>query len=139
GMSTPEKWIRAATAKPAEKPKTPPAGKPAGKPANKPAAQKPTAASLKVPAQPVKAIECPVPQKAGNRKFNPELVKKLIRCLYEKTSAIEPVRIDISNMQVGQPRAWRVLDDIGNGRKGTQVYPVKVTYRWITYYARHID
>jgi hypothetical protein len=63
----------------------------------------------------------------------PELMKKLIRCIYEKPAPPEgqgAQTVDISEFQIGSPRRWVVYEDRGNGKLGTIVYPIRTTWTW---------
>ena len=63
----------------------------------------------------------------------PELVKKLIRCLYEKPSAVGSdgaTTMDITSFSIGAPHRWRLYEDRGQGTANTMVYPVHV--KWNT-------
>jgi hypothetical protein len=87
-------------------------------------------------------LACPVAQPAkASAKPNPKLLAKLIRCLFEKKA--DPgmdgaVKIDVQTLKVGKSRpfipATNGTGDLGNGGPGTIVWPVKVTWRWTTYY-----
>ena len=62
-----------------------------------------------------------------------DLAKKLIRCLYEKPSAVGQdgaTTMDITEFRVGAPRKWILYQDRGQGSFNTIVYPVHV--RWNT-------
>jgi len=67
----------------------------------------------------------------------PELVKKLIRCLFEKPA--QPgldgaTTMDITAMTIGAPHRWRVYTDMGQGEPNTLVYPVQVKWNMKTFY-----
>ena len=86
-------------------------------------------------------INCPVEQKPvkNGTKPNPELLKKVLRCQAGEKPAEKgfdgAVTIDVSALQVGSPRPWDRLRDMGGGTPGkTIVYPVKVTYTEKTFY-----
>jgi hypothetical protein len=89
-------------------------------------------------------LDCPVeqtPARNGARP-NPEVLKKVLRCgLGEKPAAKGydgAVTIEITALQVGAPRPWDRLRDMGGGTPGkTIVYPVKVTYSEKTFYRDH--
>lgn len=89
-------------------------------------------------------LECPVPQKpaAKGARPQPDLLKKVIRCLWEapaKKGLDGAVTVDIDSFQLGAARKWRPLDDYGNGNPNTTVYPVEVTYTLKTFYRREIE
>ena len=85
-------------------------------------------------------VECPVKQKQVKNGARPEaeLFKKLIRCK-KGEKAVEAgdegaVTVEISTIQIGAARPWRYSQDLGNGKAGTIVYPVKATYTVKTHY-----
>lgn len=80
-------------------------------------------------------LKCPVEQKAVKNGTSPnqELLKKVLRCQLGEKPAPEgldgAVTIDISAIQIGAPRKWDRLRDMGGGTPGaTTVYPVKATF-----------
>jgi hypothetical protein len=84
-------------------------------------------------------LDCPIEQTQvkNGAKPNAELLKKVIRCLYERRAPAGldgAVTVDISAFQIGTARKWRPLDDIGNGNLSTIVYPIKVTWTEKTFY-----
>lgn len=82
-------------------------------------------------------VTCPVPQAqvGPGARPDPELFKKLIRCKKgEKAADDGAVTVDVTALQVGSPRPWSYSQDIGNGKVGTLVYPVKATYTVKTHY-----
>lgn len=84
-------------------------------------------------------LECPTEQTQvkNGAKPNAELLKKVIRCLYERRApaGITGAKtVDITAFQIGTARKWRPLDDIGSGNTGTIVYPVKVSWTEKTFY-----
>lgn len=92
-------------------------------------------------------LECPIeqtPVKNGARP-NPELLKKVIRCLYERRApaGITGAKtVDINGFVIGTPRKWITRSDIGNGNPETIVYPIKVTWTEKTFYesyTRQVD
>ena len=63
----------------------------------------------------------------------PELIKKLIRCLFEKPSPVGQdgaTTMDITDFTIGGPHRWVTGIDSGQGTENTMVYPVHV--RWNT-------
>ena len=63
----------------------------------------------------------------------PELIKKLIRCLFEKPSPAGQdgaTTMDITEFTIGSPHRWRDTIDSGQGTANTLVYPVHV--KWNT-------
>jgi len=67
----------------------------------------------------------------------PELMKKLIRCLWEKPAKPEldgAITIDISEFQIGSPRKWVPMQDLGSGKLGTIIYPIRTTWTTKTFY-----
>lgn len=63
----------------------------------------------------------------------PELMKKLIRCLFEKPSPVGQdgaTTMDITEFTIGAPHRWRDTIDSGQGTANTLVYPVHV--KWNT-------
>ncbi|MBV9469259.1 MAG: hypothetical protein JOZ57_08430 [Abitibacteriaceae bacterium] len=66
-----------------------------------------------------------------------ELLKKLIRCLYEKPSPVGQdgaTTMDITEFTVGTPHRWRLYEDMGQGTANTLVYPVHVKWNMKTFY-----
>lgn len=85
-------------------------------------------------------VECPVKQKQVRNGSRPdaELVKKIIRCA-KGEKAVEKgdegaVKVEISDIQIGAARPWSYSQDLGNGKAGTIVHPVKATYTVKTFY-----
>ena len=71
----------------------------------------------------------------------PELIRKLIRCIYEKPSKPGEdgaVTMDITSMTIGAPHRWRVYVDIGQGILSTLVYPVQVKWNMKQFYHTRI-
>lgn len=85
-------------------------------------------------------VECPVEQKKVRNGARPdaELFKKIIRCAKGEKAVEEgdegAVTVEISALQIGAARPWSYSQDLGNGKAGTTVYPVKVTYTVKTFY-----
>lgn len=85
-------------------------------------------------------VECPIKQKQAKNGSRPDvdLIKKLIRCAKREKAVDEgdegAVKVDISEIQVGAARPWSYRQDLGNGKAGTVVYPVKATYSVSTFY-----
>lgn len=86
-------------------------------------------------------LDCPVTQKPvkNGTSPNPEVIKKVFRCQRGEKAAANgldgAVTIDVRALQVGSPRPWDRLRDMGGGTPGkTIVYPVKVTYTEKTFY-----
>jgi hypothetical protein len=85
-------------------------------------------------------VECPVKQKQVKNGARPdaELFKKIIRCKKGEKAVEEgdegAVTVEISAIQIGAARPWRYSQDLGNGKAGTIVYPVKATYTVKTFY-----
>lgn len=84
-------------------------------------------------------MDCPVEQTAvkNGAKPNAELLKKVIRCLFERRApaGITGAKtVDITAFQIGAARKWRPLDDIGSGNLKTIVYPIKVSWTEKTFY-----
>ena len=84
-------------------------------------------------------LDCPIEQKQAKANARPdeELLKKVIRCLYERRApaGITGAKtVDITAFQIGTPRRWRPLDDIGSGNTNTTVYPIKVSWTEKTFY-----
>ena len=84
--------------------------------------------------------------KHGGRNGQPppvELLKKLIRCLYEKPSHVGQdgaTTMDITDFTIGAPHKWRTYIDQGQGTLNTLVYPVHVGYNFKTFYwSRNVD
>jgi len=66
-----------------------------------------------------------------------ELLKKLIRCLFEKPS--QPgmdgaMTMDTTVFTVGAPRRWEIYRDIGQGEANTLVYPIRVAWNQRTFF-----
>lgn len=85
-------------------------------------------------------IECPVPQpkvKNGSRP-GAELLRKLIRCSKGEKAASTgydgAVTIDVVELEIGASRPWSYSRDLGSGKVGTLVFPVKATYTEKTFY-----
>jgi hypothetical protein len=84
-------------------------------------------------------LDCPIEQKQAKANARPdeELLKKVIRCLYERRAPAGVTgakTVDITAFQIGTPRRWRPLDDIGSGNTNTTVYPIKVSWTEKTFY-----
>ncbi len=86
-------------------------------------------------------LDCPVkqPQARNAARPNAELLKKVLRCRLGEKPAEKgldgAVTIDVTAIQIGAPRPWDRLRDMGGGTPGkTIVYPVKVTYTEKTFY-----
>lgn len=85
-------------------------------------------------------LECPIKQKQARNGSRPdaELLKKLIRCAKGEKGVEEgdegAVKVDISGLSIGAARPWTYAQDLGNGKRGTLVYPVKATYTVTTFY-----
>jgi hypothetical protein len=85
-------------------------------------------------------IDCPVTQpKARNGSApNAELLKKIVRCDKGEKAAQKgldgAITVDVTALQIGAPRRWAPLEDSGDGRIGTTVYPVRATYTVKTFY-----
>lgn len=84
-------------------------------------------------------LDCPIEQKQvkTNTRPDPELLKKVIRCLFERRApaGITGAKtVDITAFQIGASRKWRPLDDIGSGNTNTSVYPIKVSWTEKTFY-----
>lgn len=84
-------------------------------------------------------LDCPIEQKQvkPNARPDAEVLKKVIRCLYERRApaGITGAKtVDITAFQIGTSRKWRPLDDIGSGNTNTTVYPVKVSWTEKTFY-----
>ncbi len=83
---------------------------------------------------------CPVAQPSvkNGAKPNPELLKKIIRCNKGELAASKgydgAITVDVSSVQIGQPRKWDYNRDLGNGSASTIVYPVKAVYTVKTFY-----
>lgn len=79
-------------------------------------------------------IDCPVqqPKVKNGTSPNAELLKKIIRCdkgeLPAQKGLDGAVTVDVTALQIGASRRWSPLADSGNGKTGTIVYPVKITY-----------
>ncbi len=84
-------------------------------------------------------LDCPISQTqvGANARPDVELLKKVIRCLYERRApaGITGAKtVDITAFQIGTSRAWRPLQDIGNGNLQTTVYPVKASWTEKTFH-----
>lgn len=84
-------------------------------------------------------LECPIEQTQARNGAAPngELLKKVIRCLYERRAPAGMTgakTVDVTAFQIGAVRKWRPLDDIGSGKIGTNVYPIKVSWTEKTFY-----
>ena len=84
-------------------------------------------------------IDCPIEQQQvrPNARPDTELLKKVIRCLYERRApaGMDGAKtVDITAFQIGTARKWRPLDDIGSGNLNTMVHPIKVTWIEKTFY-----
>ncbi len=86
-------------------------------------------------------LDCPVAQKSvkNGAAPNPEVIKMAFRCQEGEKPAGDgsdgAVTIDVSALQVGTPRPWDRLRDMGGGTPGkTTVYPIKITYTEKTFY-----
>jgi len=84
-------------------------------------------------------LDCPISQTqvGANARPDAELLKKVIRCLYERRApaGITGAKtVDITAFQIGASRAWRPLQDIGNGNLQTTVYPIKASWTEKTFH-----
>lgn len=84
-------------------------------------------------------LDCPIEQKQvkANARPDAELLKKVIRCLYERRAPAGVTgakTVDITAFQIGTARKWRPLDDIGSGNLNTIVYPIKANWTEKTFY-----
>ena len=86
-------------------------------------------------------LACPVAQTPSRNGSAPnaEVIKKAFRCQAGEKPASKgldgAVTIDVSALQVGSPRLWDRLRDMGGGVPGkTTVYPLKITYTEKTFY-----
>lgn len=91
-----------------------------------------------VPGSPVAALKCPLKQGKASRQPNQALLNDVIRCLWEKDTDIEVVRAQIDGAKIGQSRPWN-RDDIGNGKPGTTVFPVRADWKLIRYHRGSIQ
>ena len=80
-------------------------------------------------------IGCPIQQRVvkNGAKPDPELCKKIIRCLKDEAPAQKgydgATTVDVTSIQIGTPRKWDILRDSGNGvEASTIIYPVKAVY-----------
>lgn len=93
--------------------------------------------------RPILNCPCPQPQARNGDRPDPEVLKKFVRCSKgEKAASFGldgAVTVDISSVQIGAPRKWNPLEDSGDGRQGTIVYPVKMTYSVKTFYRHRTD
>lgn len=85
-------------------------------------------------------IDCPVTQPKAKNGSAPsaELLKKIIRCDKGEKAAQKgldgAITVDVTALQIGAPRRWAPLEDSGDGKIGTTVYPVRATYTVKTFY-----
>ena len=85
-------------------------------------------------------IGCPIqqPPVKNGAKPNPELLKRIIQCNKGEAAATKgmdgAVTVDVASVQIGTPRKWDILRDMGNGNASTWVYPVKAMYTVKTFY-----
>ncbi|MEK7723573.1 MAG: hypothetical protein AAB336_04440, partial [Acidobacteriota bacterium] len=85
-------------------------------------------------------MDCPVaqPKVKNGARPNAELIKKIVRCdkgeLPAQKGLDGAVTVDVTAIQFGAPRPWSPIADSGDGKKGTMVHPVKVTYTVKTFY-----
>ena len=81
-------------------------------------------------------LTCPVDQPTVKNGAKPdiELFKKLIQCSWGEAPATKgydgAITVDVTSLQVGTPRKWDILRDLGNGT----VYPVKAKFGYKTFY-----
>ena len=84
-------------------------------------------------------LTCPIAQTrvSPSAKPNAELFKKLLRCSKGEKPASTgydgAVTVDVTAMQLGTPRKWQYLRDIGGG-PGVTIYPAKATFTYKTFY-----
>lgn len=100
---------------------------------------RPAALPANVPAKPVAGLECPLVQTKVSPKPDQAVLANVIRCLFEKDTDIESVRAHVDSQKIGQSRRWNPLDDLGNGKMSTTVFPVRVDWRLIRYYRDSIQ
>lgn len=84
-------------------------------------------------------LDCENLKHAGRNGSPPpvELLKKLIRCLYEKPSPAGQdgaTTMDMAEFTIGAPHRWRLYEDMGQGTANTLVYPVHVKWNMKTFY-----
>ncbi len=62
----------------------------------------------------------------------PELLKKVIQCLYEKHSTRLDIAetVEINDFQIGKSRLWRIREDLGDAGTNTIVHPITVSWTW---------
>lgn len=140
------KWIRASTqaapAAPAQAgtpPRTQPpqAKSPAGN-APPPAPAPPSAA------QPQGILACPIdqPKVAQGSRPDPQLLAKVIRCLFEvqgQSAAERSVKIDIHSLEIGTSRDCIPREDFGCGLSGHKIFPALVRWTKTDYYTYSIQ
>jgi hypothetical protein len=84
-------------------------------------------------------LQCPVQQSRVSSLAKPdlELFKKIIRCNKGEKAASKgydgAVTVDVTAIQLGTPRKWQYVRDIG-GKPGITIYPVKATFTYKTFY-----
>ena len=85
-------------------------------------------------------LDCPVQQKNALNGDRPdaELCKKIIRCKKGEKAAYKgydgAMTVDVTALQIGTSRKWDYYKDLGNGIAATNVYPVKATFTYKTFY-----
>lgn len=89
---------------------------------------------------PAGLIACPIEQVPvrANARPDPVLFRKILRCkkgeLVVAPGEDGAVHVDVTGLQVGTPRPWSYQQDLGSGKVGTRVYPVRTSYSVRTYY-----
>ncbi len=85
-------------------------------------------------------LDCPVEQTKVKNGTSPntELLKKIVRCDKGEKPAQKgydgAMTVDVTKIEIGAPRRWNPLEDSGDGKINSTVYPVKVTYTVKTFY-----
>jgi len=90
-------------------------------------------------------LDCPISQRKAKNGAKPSktTAQKVIRCLFERRGddTREAHKVVVKSYAVGQKRKWRQSttgsSDLGNGRPGTWVWPIKVRWVWSKYYTDH--
>ena len=99
-----------------------------------------TGSASAVDINPPGILDCPLRQPPAAKKSKPNAgnIANVIRCLFEKKAPggdgyQEAIKVDVTSLQAGASRPWQPAlngaGDIGNGARGTTVYPFKASWR----------
>ncbi len=141
------KWLRpSAQPSPPTAPAAPEAPPRAPAPqAKAPPASTPSAAPPQPSAQrPQGILACPIdqPKVAQGSRPDPQLLAKVIRCLFEvqaQSAAERSIKVDIHSLEIGNSRDCIPREDFGCGLSGHKIFPALVRWTKTDYYTHSIQ